>query len=151
VADHISVDEANAWVDSTKLAVSSIDANLEQQVTASIFARLLGTFDTTTWINTSTTPQIVRTIIAMYYISWIYDRAYSDDAESNAYAALLRQYADANIAGLVAGTIELAELPDANAGVSSPTFFPTDFSSSQEPTDLNPSDGPPAFTMGTTF
>jgi len=148
---NIDITDAQAWVEGTKLTLSSLDANLEPQVTSLIFAQLLGTFNTVAWVNPASTPRIVRTIIAMHYVAWLYDRAYSDDAEANAYAALLRQYADANLAGLIAGTIELSELPDANAGISSPSFFPTDLSSSQEPTDLNPSDGPPSFTMGTVF
>lgn len=151
MATHISIDDAQAWIEPTKLTLSTLDTNLEAQVSALVLSRLLGTFDTASWVNDSTTPGIVRTIIAMHYVAWLYDKYYSDDAEDNAYAALLRRYADANIAGLVAGNIELIELPDANEGVSSPVFFPNDLSSAQEPTDTNPSDGGPAFTMGRVF
>jgi hypothetical protein len=151
MAEHITLQEANAWIEPTKLTLSDIETELESQVTSQIFARLLGTFDTASWVNVGSTPKIVRTVIAMYYVSWIYDRAYSDDADSNAYAERLRAYADATLIGLAAGSIELEELPDANAGISSPTFFPNDASSAQEPTSLNPSDGPPSFTMGTVF
>ena len=151
MAEHITLAEANAWLEPTKLTLSAIDSELEAQVTNLIFARLLGTFDTASWLNVATTPKIVRTIIAMHYVAWTYDKTYSDDAESNAYAALLRQYADANLVGLIAGNIELEELPDANVGVSSPSFFPNDASSVREPTQDHPSDGPPSFTMGTVF
>lgn len=147
----LTVPEANAWLDSTKLTLSSIEVELEEQVKNQIFARLHGAFDTSGWVSNLSTPKLVRTILAMYYVSWIYDRAYSDDAESNAYAQLLRQMADANIVGLVAGTIELTEFPDLNAGISSPSFFPNDASSANEPTPENPSDGGPAFMMGTVF
>lgn len=151
MAIHISLAEANAWSEPTKLTLSAIDAVLEDQISTLIFSRLLGTFDTTTWVNEASTPKIVRTIIAMHYVAWTYDKFYSDDAEANAYAALLRSYADANLAGLIAGNIELIELPGANDTVSSPAFFPNDASSDRQPTVDNPSDGPPAFTMGTVF
>lgn len=151
----ITVAEANAWSEPTKLTLTpttfNADAELEQQIASQILSRLMGTFDTSTWTSETTTPKIVRTIIAMYFVSWIYDRAYSDDAEANAYAALLRQYADANIAGLIAGQIDLEEFPDANVGVGSPSFFPTDASSARVATPEAPSDGPPSFTMGTVF
>lgn len=148
---NIELADAQAWIEPTKLTLSALDVQLEAQVTTQIYSRLLGTFETTSWNTPATTPAIVRSIIAMYYVAWVYDRAYSDDAEANAYAQLLRQYADANIAGLIAGTIELVELPDANVGVSSPSFFPNDASSARQPTPENPSDGPPSFTMGTIF
>lgn len=147
----IALSDAQAWIEPTKLTLSVIEPELEAQITTQIFSQLLGVFDTTAWVNPASTPAIVRSIIAMYYVAWVYDRAYSDDAEANAYAALLRSYADRNIAGLIAGNIELVELPDANVGVSSPSFFPNDASSAREPTQDSPSDGPPAFTMGTIF
>jgi hypothetical protein len=151
MAAHIGIDDANAWLEPTKLTLSDIDPNLEGQVSAQIFGRLLASFDTSTWLTSATTPQIVRTVIAMYYVAWTYDKFYSDDAESNAYASLLRQNADLIIAGLLAGTIELVELPTANDEIGSPVFFPNDVSSAACPTADNPSAGGPSFTMGTVF
>jgi hypothetical protein len=146
MAEHITLAEARAWLEPTKLTLSTLDSELEAQV-----AQLLGTFDTTTWVNAGSTPKAIRTMISMYYVAWTYDKHYSDDAENNAYADKLRRYADIMLAQLIAGTLELEELPDANIGVSSPSFFPNDESSAREPSDLSPSDGPPSFTMGTRF
>jgi hypothetical protein len=148
----IELADAQAWIEPTKLTLSTIDANLESQITTQIFARLpSASFTTTAWVTPATTPAIVRTTIAMYYVAWMYDKYYSDDAEANAYAELLRQYADLNIAGLIAGSIELEEGPGVVTDAGSPSFFPTDESSRNQPTVDNPSDGPPAFTMGTVF
>lgn len=152
MAVHISAAEANAWLEPTKLALTTIDEDLESQITIMIFSRLLGSFDTTTWVNFASTPQIVRTVIAMYYVAWIYDRAYSDNGEASDYAERLRQYADLTVAGILGGGIELVEFPDANAGMSSPSFYPNDVSSAQDPLlSSDPSAGPPSFTMGTVF
>jgi hypothetical protein len=151
MAEHITLAEARAWLEPTKLTLSTLDSELEAQVATQVFAQLLGTFDTTTWVNAGSTPKAIRTMISMYYVAWTYDKHYSDDAENNAYADKLRRYADIMLAQLIAGTLELEELPDANIGVSSPSFFPNDESSAREPSDLSPSDGPPSFTMGTRF
>lgn len=148
---HITVAEANAWFESTKLALTSIESELEAQVASSILSRLTAVFDVSAWIDQTSTPKLVRSIIAMYYCSWVYDRAYSDDAkEENDYANLLRRMAEANILGLLSGVIVIPESPD-NADVGVPTFFPNDLSSSLEPTPESPSDGGPAFMMGTVF
>lgn len=148
---NIDVTDAQAWIEPTKLTLSELDTQLESQVVTQIFGRLLGTYNTSTWNSPATTPNIVRSIIAMYYVAWTYDKTYSDDAEANEYARLLRQYADTNIAGLVSGSIELVELPTESSAVGKPSFFPNDLSSATAPTTENPSDGPPSFTMGTVF
>jgi hypothetical protein len=147
---YITLAEANAWLESTKLTLSTLDAPLLDQVSTRVLGALAGAFDTTGWTNESNTPQLVRSIIAMHYVAWVYSRAYSDDSnEDNDYSALLRRQADISIAGLVQGSITLPEVPVDVVG--QPAFFPNDLSSSQQPTTENPSDGAPAFMMGTTF
>jgi hypothetical protein len=148
---HISVLEAQAWAESSKLPVSSVDANLEGQIVNLIFPRLsVGGFPITTWTNEASTPSLVRTIIAMYYIAALYDKHYAQEEEEASYANTLRSLADSNIAGLISGAIELAEyeLPETDL---IPSFFPNDLSSANEPTVDSPSDGGPAFMMGQVF
>lgn len=151
MATRITLADANAWLESTKLTLSAIDPELERQISSLILGRLAPVFDTSSWLNDQSTPALVRTIIAMNYVAWVYDKNYSDDAEDNAYARLLRQYADVNMAALIAGDIELAEAPEANDEITKPAFFPNDVSSANEPTPDNPSDGGPSFLMGSVF
>jgi hypothetical protein len=148
---HITLDEANAWLEPTKLALTAIDENLEHQVVSLIYGRLAPVFNTSSWVNSAGTPEIIRTIIAMHYIAWTYDKFYSDDAEANAYAQTLRAVADANLQALLNGDVELVEQPTANDEIKKPSFFPNDISSANEPTPDRPSDGGPAFTMGSIF
>lgn len=150
---HITLDEVNAWAESTKLDFSAgeLDEALERHVSTQIISRLRGTFDVSTWVDDATTPKLVRTLISMLYMAWYYDKHYSDDAEANAYAQLLRETVEANILGLLSGDIILEEFPDANIGVGTPSFFPTDASSSRPSSSMFPSDGPPVFTMGSVF
>lgn len=148
----ITVAEANAWLESTKLSLPNIETSLESQIGSQVLARLASTYDTSSWTDTNSTPVLVRSIIAMYYAAMIYDRAYTDDNDTtNNWAQILRNLADQNIAGLLSGAITLVEQPDDNSDVSTPVFFPNDLSSSQCPTEENPSDGPAAFMMGTVF
>jgi hypothetical protein len=146
----IEVQEANAWVEKTKLQVTEFDAALLAQVESQVLGRLAAQLDTGTWVSPITTPAMVRTIIAMLYDAWLYDRQYSEDQEElNDYAALLRAQAEALLVGILDGSIPLPEVPTSDAG--QPAFYPTDASSALCPTSADPSLGPAAFSMGDRF
>lgn len=140
--------DAQAWGEDTKLTLTSLDAALLSQVETQVVSQLDNAFDVTTWVNDTNTPAIVKSIIAMLYMAWFYDRQYSEDQESgNDYAALLRAQAASLIAGLIDGSI-LIPGQEAETGPSDePVFFPTDESSSLCPTDLQPELGGSSFTM----
>lgn len=146
---HISLANATAWTETTKVGANftSLDATLESQISTQIIQKLAARFDTTLWIDATVTPALVQSIIAMYYVAWVYDRQYSTDENISAYAALLRSQADINIEGLLSGAIDLPEDPAGDA-FGYPSFFPTDASSANEPSAAFPNDGPPVFTMG---
>ncbi len=151
---HITVTDAKAWTEDTKLGVefNTLDVELEKQVSQIVISRLSARFTTSAWVVSATTPALVKTLIAMYYTSFIYDRVYSTDDELSEYAALLRRQADLNIEALLAGNIDLED-DDANADTtySNPAFYPTDASSALAPTTDDPSLGPAVFSMGTVF
>jgi hypothetical protein len=149
---HIDVDDAKAWTEDTKVGVEfdELDDELEAQVSEIVISRLSSRFTTSAWVGESTTPSLIKTLIAMYYVSFVYDKVYSTDDDLSAYAVLLRQQADLNIAALLAGNIDLPEEPT-NTGFGSPEFYPNDLSSSQDPTYEDSSLGPAAFSMGTVF
>ena len=149
---HITTAEVNAWLEATKLNLSSVDATLEGHSSEIVIDRLAAVFNVSTWVNESTTPKLVRTLISMYYASYIYDRAYADDAtDTSNYAFILRRQADAIIIGLLAGTIIMPEDPVAATAHIDPAYFPNDLSSANSPSSDFPSDGPPSFTMGQVF
>src|SRR5262245_15537554 len=145
----ISAEEARAWAEGTKLRISSLDSFLVAHVEAEVIGRLQVAFDTSTWTSNTTTPNLIRTIIAKFYVAWLYDRSYSEDIEQgNNYADRLKLDADLLMTGLLDGTIELPGVPSITG---SPVFYPTDASSAQEPTFDDPSLGPAAFSMGMRF
>ena len=142
-------EEAQAWAEGTKLRVSSLDLNLLAHIEAEIIGRLQSAFDTSTWLNNTSTPDLIRTIIAKTYICWLYDRQYSEDIEAgNNYADRLKANAELLMTGLLNGTIDLPGVPPITG---SPVFYPTDASSAQDPTFDDPSLGPAAFSMGMRF
>jgi hypothetical protein len=149
---HITLKEAQAWLEQTKLSLPQLDTDLEAQIVASVFGRLVTVYpdNVPLWIDATSTPSIVRQVIAMYFAGWFYDRQYSETADSNDYANRLRRMADNLLDGLVEGSIDIIEVPGMPPA-SEPEFFPTDVSSANWPTDQYPSDGPPRFTMGQIF
>jgi hypothetical protein len=145
----ITVQEAQAWAEGTKLTIPALDTNLLDHLEEEVLRPLDSAFDIATWVDATSTPKLVRTIISKLYVAWAYDKTYSEDIEQgNNYADRLKMNANTLLAGLIAGTIELPGVPDV---AGTPVFYPTDASSAMEPTFDDPSLGPAAFSMGLRF
>jgi len=146
----ITVHQAQAWSEKTKLPITDLDTDLLTQVENQVLGMLAGGFDTSTWLDSSTTPPIVQQILSMLYVSWFYNRQYSEDQEHvNVYATLLRAEAESLIQGLLDGSITMPGQPESTE--SAPTFYPTDASSAQQPTFDDMSLGDASFSMGRLF
>lgn len=145
----ITLEEAQAWAEETKLTLTALDADLLAQVETQVVGRLAAvTDDTESWVSTVTTPEMVRTVIAMFYVAWVYDRQYSEEQEQlNDYAVLLRAQGEALLQGMLDGSIDLPGVEP----TGQPAHFPTDESSLREPSPLAPADGPGSFFMGRVF
>lgn len=150
---HITVTEAQGWLESTKLTLSELDSELETSVASQILGQLAAGFDVSTWASPTTTPTLVRKILAMYYASWVYDKSYSEDPDGAQYSLRLRARADALIAGILGGSIVLTDLtdPGQDQQLGQPAFYPTDVSDGMTPTNDDPSLGPAKFSMGFIF
>jgi hypothetical protein len=148
----INAADANAWSSPTKLALTDpLDTALEAQVSAEVLSRIGDTYDTSTWTGPSTTPILIKKIIAMMYVGWYYQRTYSEDEDTNSYGLLLIAQAERLLVGIEAGDITvIGGLPStADASQQSTVFYPTDASSASSPTLDDMSLGGPKFTMGT--
>jgi hypothetical protein len=147
----IEVPDAQAWVEKTKLDFTNLDPGLLEQIESQVVGRLAGQFDTSTWTDHTTTPKMVKSVIAMFFVAWFYDRTYSEDQEQgNDYAAMLRAQAEALLVGILDGSTVLPEVPGDNEP-SGPSFYPNDESSALCPTDEDPSLGPAVFSIGFRF
>lgn len=150
----ITLQEAQAWVEGTKFTISSIAAgtnlDLLLQIEEEIVSRVASTFDTTTWVDATTTPRLVRVAIAKKFVAWMYRRQYSESITDTdaAYATLLEVNSETIVSGLVDGSIEI---PGIDSPTDQPGFYPTDTSSLMEPTFDDPSLGPAKFSMGMVF
>jgi hypothetical protein len=160
---HITVDDAQSFLEGTKARLSSLEPTLENEQSTYVLGRLAGTFDSTTtgvptWTNETNTPELVKLIIAMFYAGWYYDRQYSEvisEERTRSYGMMLRQQAETMLEGILTGAIELVEVPGGTT-VTGPAFYPTDASSTTQAkldnTDPdNKSLGPPMFSVGMNF
>lgn len=147
----ITPSDAQGWAESTKLTLSTLDVSLIAQIETEVLGRLKSAYDTTLWVDNNTTPDIVKVVIAKLYVSWIYDRTYSENQDQgNDYAALLRANAEMLMTGLLDGTIDIPTVPQVGSGIGA-SFYPNDASSILEPTEDDPSLGPAKFSMGKVF
>jgi len=148
----ITITEAQQWAEKSKLTLSTLENGLVDQIATQILNRIAQAYDTTVWTTPTNTPPIVRSIIAMSYVSWVYSKTYSEDEVSeNAYALRLLAWAEALIMGILDGTTEITTPPPVNGLVTTPSYYPTDASSALVPTPEDPSLGPAVFTMGAIF
>jgi hypothetical protein len=154
-----------AWAEDSKLAnvtgYNTIDSDLEQIVTIEVFAQIQTMFDTSTWLDETTTPALVQTILSMMYVSTLLQRVYVTDEEVVSYATRLNKWATNTITSLLQGDTLLVDQGTTGQTISdtqsAPVFFPTDLSSSTPTDNCNDldvtaeSDGDVAFTMGAVF
>jgi len=140
----VNLTEVQAWGEATKMAgaLASISSepnlSLLNQVESIVLARIGTTYDTVTWVDPASTPQTVRTIISMMFVSWVIDRQYSEDEDLNAFAARLSIQVELLLNGIISGEIELPGVPN-TTGSGQPSFWPNDTTEG------------PAFSMGQVF
>lgn len=144
--------EAQAFGEQTKLDVT-LDAALLAHVEAQVLGDLGRVYDPATiqalWVDSATTPQLVRSLIAMRYVSLFYDRAYSEDEGRNPWARRLENMANDLTEAIAMGNVDIPEISGVVGVARAPLFYPNDDSSSQTgPTAADPSAGPPLFTVG---
>jgi hypothetical protein len=152
MADLIAPADAQAWTEQTKLTVSALDSNLLGQVQTQVLSAVASSYDVSTWVSPATTPAMIKKIIAMEYVSWLYNRTYSEDEDNtNSYANKLMAMAEAALSEIIAGTLDLLEVPNTSTGPGTPAFYPTDASSALEPTTDDSSLGPSSFSVGQAF
>jgi hypothetical protein len=147
----ITIQQVKGWLSVTKVPIGNLDTDLLDELENEVLIRLAVAYDVTAWTSITTTPPIVRTIIAKMYAAWFYDKTYSEDGEGvTEYGDKLRANAEMLISGLSDGTLQIpGETPLTSGGA--PGFYPTDESSAMEPESDDMSLGPAAFSMGVTF
>lgn len=160
MAAHIATTDVQAWLETTKLTVPSIEVALETQVSGEVLGRLTETYSgfTSEWVDTSTTPEIVKKVMAMMYAGWFYDRQYAEvisQEPASSYGLVLRTWATALLTDIISGAVSIEEIAPNQPAVA-PVFYPTDVSSTWDAWRTNTdcddqSLGPAKFGMGKVF
>jgi hypothetical protein len=148
----IELGDAQAWLEPSKAELDEFDVDLLEQVETQVLSALVGTgYDTSTWVDTTSTPDLIKSIISMLYASYYLQRQYSEDQEvDNPWAKRLYDMATANIRGLISGTLTLTDTSDFTVA-GAPAFYPTDASSAACPDYYDKSLGDARFSMGMEF
>jgi hypothetical protein len=124
---NVTKDEVQAWLENTRARLDTLEDELEASIATQVLSRIAHSYDTSGWNTPEATPQLVRTIIAMKYASWYYQRSYSEDSDTaNDYALLLNANAETLIEGIISGANSLPEVegridPET---ISQPAFYP---------------------------
>jgi hypothetical protein len=130
---HVTIADVQAWLDEDKIDLAENDPLPEEQhVVNMVFSRVGQIFNTSTWVDPDSTPDLLRTIISGLVAARRYNKIYSesDDASGNAYANKLEKTLDVLIEQVVDGTIQLIDVEGgaspAQVSGNNPTYWPTD-------------------------
>lgn len=137
----ISLAEAQQWLETTKLGLASLDAELEDSGQAWAFGVVGQAYDTTNWVTPASTPRLVRKAISMWVAGWEYNKRYSEEAaQAGAYGNTLIATAQALLEGVADGVIDLDDedgvIDVTPTSTDSPLFYPNDHSTLIEESPL---------------
>jgi hypothetical protein len=130
MAQLVTLPEVAAWGEKTKLAPAlvTLDTVLLDQVQAEVLAHMGVVASTATWLDSTSTPVMVKTIIAKMYLAWVIDRQYSEDEDLSAYSALLRAGAVSLQTLIETSQVDIPGVTDTDdtAGDGLPGYYPKD-------------------------
>ena len=130
----VTVKEVQSWIDDTIIKIDPSDLMEEQYAFGeAVVGKLAARFDTSEWVDATSTPLLVRSCIAMLCAAWRYNilfsksgggtrSPYSDELEMKVWG---KDESGGIINGLLNGTIDLP-VDDAPAKVGTLTGFTDD-------------------------
>jgi len=147
----VSIDEVQSWLSEDRLQLS-FDNDLGEEVNISLLVRaaLHTAYDTSSWVDRTTTPSLVRKVIAARVASVLYRKVYADQADELPYADWLNGWADDTLEGIANGTLRLLDVvttveADAAQVARSIAFKPNDATATADVEDAT------KFTIGQIF
>jgi hypothetical protein len=147
---YLNVKSVQAWLHQSKYEVTAIDPELEKAAKEIYFGEFAQRYDTSSWTNATTTPQLVLTVMSMYVASVYLRRAVSQDDGYASYADWLEKRVETICAAIVSGSIELPSPIDTSSSLGGgPLFFPKDSSANLHTSD--PEYSARAFSMNMEF
>lgn len=106
---YLTVGLLNAWIDHDRqIDLTSIEAELESQLSSQVITSVSGIVDTTSWVDVATTPMIIKSIIAMQYMGRFYQRVYIEDVNDyDFYGNQLLLKADKLLDQIISGEVSI--------------------------------------------
>lgn len=104
----ITVANVNAWLDTKKASISSLDDELAAQLTTRVFGAVSSRYSTENWVSNAYTPQLILEVISMLYAGYHFHKVYSTDTEPGMYGELLLRDANLLLDSIVNGNLSLA-------------------------------------------
>ncbi len=132
----VTLAQVQQWLEQTKLTLDNVDEELAESARLRAFSDMASAYDTSTWVDSSTTPALVRSCISMLIAAWEYMRAYSEE-DGTSYGMVLEARALALIESIANGSTELEELPGVGSASSIAEFYPDDLTGSSAIYDAN--------------
>jgi hypothetical protein len=127
VALHVTIPEVQSWLDAGKIELPTNDTLPEEfNVSTYVLAKLGQIYNVSTWVDTTTTPNLVRVIISAKVAASRYNKLYSEEDDAgNKYANKLEVWAEGIITALLNGTIVLVDYPTP-VTANDPAYYPND-------------------------
>jgi hypothetical protein len=158
MATHVSEAEVQQWIRNSRLTITVVDPELENSAYSRVAATLAQRYETTTWVDEASTPDLIRSIISMLVAAWEINRGPGAETmnDVDSYGEHLESSALALLGSLADGSILLEDDDSGGSGgfaTGQPIFFPTDVATTIAAEEGINADGAAqrAFTMGQVF
>ena len=108
----ITTDDVQAWFTDDRLSLEVTDDLPEEvYISPEVVGAVSNKYDTSTWLDDKTTPDLIRGIISARVAAIRYSKTYADQLDELAYAAWLNKWAMETLEGIVSGAIPLLDIP----------------------------------------
>jgi hypothetical protein len=152
---YLDTAQVQAWLNEYKYTlVGDPDPQLVQTAVDIVLGRVAYRYDTSTWVDDATTPNLALDIMAMLVAAYTLRRAVSEDDGIATYSNWLERRADKLLDDIVNGTLDLPGVPidDTAPAALGPAFYPDDASTGLWEDDHNAEGGAARwFTMQQVF
>ena len=128
----VTISEVQTWLDPTMIKIEEGDLIEEQHLFGeSVIGKLSVRFDTSTWVDSTNTPSLVRSCIAMLCAAWRYNILYSKagSGQKSPHSRELEEIVWGRsgrggiITGILLGHIDLQDVADTPAKIGVLTGF----------------------------
>lgn len=157
---YLDAADIQPWLNKTKFTITTVDVTHEQTIVNFVFGKLSQRYDTSTWLDAASTPELIKNLLSMLVASAHLRRAVSEEDGLTKYADWLEYRATKVCDDIVAGSIDIPGVdPDSTSSLGgSSVFFPTDTATTlwEEDHEFDGSSlaegaAPMVFTMGQRF